>query len=413
MSKSLAGALDGSAWSVSKVVFDLNDMLDDEGRPISERRADAVVRAGVEMDMRVCPYSGIRHGQWMNMSALAQISNYYNSVMGEIVAFRRCVGGDDAAWPDILAVVLDQLAQPAILLLQHRDACGPVPAQAAVGHKLAAGFFGVMRTLHERLAMGVDYPVSADVFLKLMDETGALVGKSEVCAGSPQMIRKATGFVVEGGPDNGVVLDQVRLDMARCLAQQVQLGIFWKLYDQVHVWELIRGETRQRLVPYNDFLKRKLDEATGMVAFAAPGRPDAARLPSGLEADVRSRLSGALGDAADPKLLEEDLQTVTQLLSEPGSVIAYEGPAEDFALRVASYLNAYRQFESELCKLEQQLRVLLGFPAETPIQLGTSVFPLPQALPWYEMVLGCRLGKSGRLDGSSTGLRAQSKSVSS
>ena len=95
MSKNLVDALNGGAWSVSAVIFDLNDMLDDEGRPISERRANAAVRAGVEMDMRECPYAGIRHGRLMNTSALAQVSHHYNPVMGEIAAFRRQTAGED------------------------------------------------------------------------------------------------------------------------------------------------------------------------------------------------------------------------------------------------------------------------------------------------------------------------------
>jgi hypothetical protein len=408
MSKSLADALEGSAWSVSKVVFDLNDMLDDEGRPISERRADATVRAGVEMEMRECPYSGIRHGRQMNMSALAQISNHYNPVMAEIAAFRSQVGPGEAGWPDILAVVMDQLARPAIHLLQQRDSRGPVPAQAAVGHKLAAGLFGVMRTLHERLTLGAELPVTADVFMQLVEETGALVGASEACAGSPQMIRKTTVILVEGGAANEVVLDQARQDIARCLAQQVQLGIFWQLYDQCHVWELLRGDTRQQLRPSNDFLARKQEQAATAMSFAVPGRPEAARLPASLDAEARSRLSDGLRDAADPLLLEEDIQTAIQLLGEAGSAIPYQGDAGPFARRVACYLNAHRQFAVELGRLEYRLRGLLGFPAEAPVHLGAAVFPQAQALPWYEMVLGRRLGEAGHLTGSCSGIRTRS-----
>lgn len=407
MSKSLADALEGGAWSVSKVVFDLNDVRDDEGRPISERRADATVRAGVEMDMRECPYSGIRHGRLMNMSALAQISNHYNAVMAEIAAFRGQLGRDEASWPDILAVVLDQLARPAIRLLQQRDPHRPVPAQAAVGHKLAAGLFGVMRTLHERLALGANLPVTADLFMQLVDETGALVGASEVCAGSPQMIRKTAVTLVEGGAANDVVLDQARMDIARCLAQQVQLGIFWQLYDQCHVWELLRGDTRKQLLPSNDFLTRKLEQAAMVMAPAAPLRPDAANLPASLGADTRSRLSDALGEAAHPPVLEEDIATATGLLGEAGSAIAYRGDAGPFAQRIACYLHAHRQFVSELFRLECRLRALLGFPAETPIQLGSAVFPRAQALPWYEMVLGRRFGEAGHLTGSCSGIRTR------
>lgn len=409
MSKVLVDALNGGAWSVSAVVFDLNDMLDDEGRPISERRADAPVRAKVEMDMRECPYAGIRHGRWMNMSALAQVSNHYNPVMAEIAAFRRQTAGEDATWSDILAIVLDQLARPAVYLLQQRDARGPVPAQAAVGHKLAAGLFGVMRTLHERVALGADLPVSTEVFLNLMEETGALVGTAEACAGSPQMIRKTSTVLVEGGTANDVTLDQARLDVARCLALQVQLGIFWRFYDQIHLWELIRGETRKRLVPGNVFLERKLERAEEEVLPAAPARPDSAGLPVALDPDVRYRLSDALRDAANPKALDEDLHTATQLLGEAGSAIRYEGAVAPFALRVARYLNAHRLFAAELCALERRLRALLGFPAEAPIHLGATAFPTPQALPWYELVVGRRIGESGHLTGSSLGVRVPVK----
>lgn len=413
MSKSLTDALEGNAWSVSKVAFDLNDMLDDEGRPISERRADATVRAGVEMDMRVCPYSGIRNGQWMNKSALTQVSNYYNPVMAEIVAFRGHVGGNTATWADILAAVMDQLASPAIQLLQKRDARGPVSAQVSVGHKLAAGFFGVTRNLHERLALGENIPVTAQAFLDLMDETGALVGTTEVCAGSPQMIRKATTLLVEGGPANDVTLSHTRLEIARCLALQFQLGIFWRLYDRLHVWELLRGETRQKLIPYSDFLARKLEGAAGELGVKAPAKPDVSRLPLALDEDARSKLSNAFQDEVDQHALQEDMQEAMRLLSEPGAVISYEGDAESLALRIAQYLYTHRLFEAVLGKLELQLRELLGFPVDTPISLGTEFFPIPRAMPWYEMVVGRRVGDSGRLTGSSTGIRVQSKNKGS
>ncbi|MEQ1658382.1 MAG: hypothetical protein ABL896_06345 [Hylemonella sp.] len=405
MSKSLVDALNGDAWSVSAVIIDLNDMMDDEGRPISERRADAPVRAKVEMDMRECPYAGARQGRWMNMSALAQVSRHYNPVMAEIAAFRQQVGGAQAGWSDILAAVLDQLARPAIHLLQQRDTRGPVPAQVAVGHKLAAGYFGVMRTLLERLALGQALPVSTDAFLALVDETSALVGTAEVCAGSPQMLRNASKVLVEGNPTNEPALEQNRLSVAICLAQQVQLGIFWHFYDKTHLWELIRGETRKRLVPGNVHLTRKLERTMAELPASAPSRPDSSALPSSLDAGAKYLLSDALRDAASPKTLEEDLRAATLLLGEAGSAIRYEGAAAPFALRVARYLNAHRLFREELYALERKLRGLLGFPADAPIRLGATVFPTPQALPWYELVLGRRIGESGRLTGSSVGVR--------
>lgn len=406
MSKSLVDALGENAWSVSAVVFDLNDMLDDEGRPISERRADAAVRAGVKMEMRECPYAGIRQGKLMNVSALVQISHYFNPVMTEIAAFRHQAGGANATWADILACVIDQLSRPAIYLLQQRSAHGPVPAQMAVGHKLAAGFFGVMRGLHERLALGASLPVTSDTFLNLVDEMGALVGASEACAGSPQMIQKASIALVEGNSSSQLLeLERRRVEMARCLALQVQLGIFWDLYDRVHLWSLIRGEFREHLIPCNSFLSRKLEGARNEVDALESPRPNSTVLPDALDAQLRGKLADALRDVADPQALEEDFRTATELLNEPGSAIFYDGEAAPFALRVANYLNTRRLIVAELSRLELELRGHLGFSSDTPIRLGTAVFPKPQALPWYEFILGRHLGANGHLTGSSTGVR--------
>lgn len=411
MSRNLADALNGQAWSVSAILFDLTDLLDEEGRPISERRADAAVRAGVEMEMRECPYAGIRQGQWMNMSALVQVTTHYNAVMAEIAAFRRQSGAGAHAWSDILAAVLDQLARPTLHLLQQRDARSPVPGRVAVGHKLAAGYFGVMRTLHERLALGAELPVSTQALLDLVDETGALVGPAEVCAGSPQMIRNASTILVEGGPDKDVELPAARLVMARCLALQFQLGIVWQYYDRGHLWELIHGATRQQLVPGNLSMTRKLERAAAEIAPAAPPRPDAARLPVALDGALRERLAAALQDAAEAQLLEVDIRSAELLLGEAGSAIRYAGAAAPFALRVARYLAVRRLFVDTLSQLERELRTQLGYPLDTPVRLGATVFPMPQALPWYELVLGRRIGDDGHLTGSSFGLRMPAKAA--
>jgi hypothetical protein len=404
MSKSLDDALAQGAWSVSGVMFDLDAMHDDEGRPISERRADAMARVGVEMEMKRCPFDDIRKGHWMNVSALAQITRYLNPVLGELEAFRRQLGVD-ASWDDILASVIDQLSGPAIYLLQQRDAKGPVPAQTAVGHKLAAGMFGVMRGLHERLALGAELPVSVDSFLDLIEELGALMGASEACAGSPQMIRKATIALVEGNAENQLELDPLRIDMARCLALQVQLGIFWRLYDRVHFWSLLRGSVAEHLVPFNDFLTRKLDNTRNDLEVSEPPRPDSNMLPGALETQARQKLAEALNDSADETSLAEDIGVATELLNEPGSAIEYHGEVQPLALNVANYLNSYRLFKETLSQLELELRQHLGYPLDTPIKLGLAVFPRPQALPWYELILGRRLGEDGHLTGNSTGLR--------
>ena len=406
MSKSLEDALSEGAWSVSAVIFDLDDKLDDEGRPISERRADVATRVGVEMEMRECPFSGIRQNQLMNVSALTQITQYYNPVLAEMTAFKRQTDSENSSWNDVLEGVIDLLAGPAIYLLQQRNSQDPVPAQMAVGHKLAAGMFGVMRGLYERLALGNKFPVTVDSFLDLVDEMGSLVGASEVCAGSPQMIRKASEALLEGNFDSDVQLDPLRFDLARCLALQVQLGIFWSLYDRVHLWSLLRGEFREHLRPCNDFLQRKIEHAEKDLNELAPSRPNGSMLPKILDPQLQQKLADALNDAADPKTLEEDVSVASKLLNEPGSPISYDSAVEPLAMRIANYLNTYRLFEAELSRVELELRGHLGFPLDTPIKLGAAVFPFPQALPWYELILGRRLGSDGHLTGKSTKVRS-------
>ena len=234
MSKYLKDAIADQAWSVSAVMFDLDDILDDEGRPISERRADSITRVGVEMEMKLCPFGGIRDGKWMNVSALKQINHYYKDALAEMAAFWRHAENDNISWEEVLGCIVEMMAGPATYLLKQRDPDVRVPAKIAVCHKLAAGMFGVALNLHERLALGQSIPVSTDSFIDLVDEIGALVGASEACAGSPKMIRQAIAGLTEGGADEIITLDSERFDIARHLGLQVELGIFWSLGSFTH-----------------------------------------------------------------------------------------------------------------------------------------------------------------------------------
>lgn len=401
MSKYLKDALSDNAWSVSAVMFDLDDILDDEGRPISERRADAVVRVGVEMEMRECPFGGIRDGKWMNVSALAQINRYYKDALAVMTAFRHQAKDKNFTWEEVLGCIVEMLAGPAIFLLQQRDAEVPVPANIAVCHKLAAGMFGVLLNLNKRLVLGEKFPVTTDSFLNLVDETGALVGTSEACAGSAKMIRKAVEGLMDGNADSEIVLDPMRLHFARYLALQVQLGIFWHIYDQVNLWSLVVGEFRPHMKPLNIFLQRKIDSSgSDFDEDTPPPRPDTSTLPDALDTETRQQFINALNDNIQPQELEQDIQSAIELLKEQGGAILYNGDFDALANSVANYLYSYRLFQAELSKVELEMRNLLGFSLDTPIRLGNAVFPNPQALYWYELVLGRKIGSDGRLSGA-------------
>lgn len=405
MSKHLVNALNGEAWSVSGLVFDLNDKLDDEGRPLSERRAVAAVRAGVEMEMRECPYKDARHGKLMNVSALEQIAQHFDPVLADIAAFRRQLGGESANWFHILAGVLDQLAGPAFFLLEQRDPMARVPTATAVGHKLAEGYFGVLRGLHESLALDEGLPVTSEALLARVVQTGALIGQSEVCAGSTKMLQRATEALIDGRPEGDELLPSARLERACCLALQVQLGILWDLYDRAHLAELMCAKTSTQLVPANDFLRRKLASAVLEHGSLQVRRPGATALPAVLTVEKHEQLGAALQERARPEVLQDDLNDAMALLQQPGSVLGYTGNREAMAQRVACYLHGYRLFKSEISRLELELRRAIGYDDEVAIQLGGLAFPLSRALPWYELILGRRMGNEGRMTGTSTGLR--------
>lgn len=405
MSQALEKALNGQPWSVSELIFDLADVFDDEGRPIAERRARASVRAGVAMDMKECPYSDLRQGKLMNTSALVQVSRHYNTVMADLAGYRAQAGGRDANWTDILAAVLDQLARPAIHLLTSRDPHSPVPARDAVSHKLGAGFFGVMQTLHERLALGVEIPVTTAAFLSLIAETQALVGAGEVCAGSPPMIRNACTALIEGSPEHAAALPGQRLIIGYRLALQVELGIFWRLYDRHHYRQLLAGPDSACLQPFNKFLTDLAGTEAATAALAGMNLPVGDRLPVALSPACRTRLGAALTGDADPELWQPDFDTVLRLLEEPGSVVGYTGDKVQFAKQAARYAHAFRSFRQEISAQEAELRAVLGYDPDTPVHLGPLAFMPPKALPWFERVVGIRLGDSGRFDGSRVGVR--------
>lgn len=421
MSKSYINALAGRPWSLSELVFDLDDCLDDEGRPVSERRAKMAVRAGVEMDMRVCPYADKRQGQWMNASALSQVSVHYNAVMAELLAFRRAQqAAGDEGWPAIQAAVTDLLLQPVLARLQlgPQASAGRIPAQAAVAHKLGAGFFGILRSVHDRHASGLDLPCNVDGFLEFVERRDALIGAAEVCAGSPQMIRRACIGLFDAEPAGhagGMEIGPARLAVSRLLVLQVAVGTCWRLFDEQHWFGLCCGPERSLLQPVNSHLRQRLEFEHQSCPLVSP-QPSEGSLPRGLSAAHQQLLQQAL---AGQSTLAADHERIRALLAQGKTVVQYQGDKVHLEQLVAVYLQAWRAFRQVLGELEQQLRAALwqwpgavveGLEREAGFQPGRMIFAHPKALPWYECLLGCRLDQDGYLYGSETGLRVVSGS---
>lgn len=419
MSKLYTHALGGEAWSLSELVFDLDDCLDNEGRPVSERRANMATRTGVEMDMRVCPYSDKRNGQWMNMSALNQVSAHYTDVMATLVAFRQAqkAAGEDG-WPAVQAAVIDLLLQPALarLLLGPQASAGRIPAQAAVAHKLGAGFFGILRLVNDRYASGLTLEFSVDAFLDFVARRDALIGAAEVCAGSPQMIRKTTLGLFDakaeaGSEANGMTA--ARLAVARILALQVVVGTFWRLFDESHWFNLCCGGNQLRLQPCNSHLQQRLDFEHQSCPLVYP-QLSSASLPAGLMATERLALQQLLDNHVPDGLLASDVARIQALLAAGPTVVGYRGEVDVLVSRLALYLYGYRLFRQVLARQERELRDALwqlpgidgcGLDRAAAVNPGRMIFSPPKALPWYECLAGCRMNSEGFLHGSATGLR--------
>lgn len=391
--KSIEAAASGSPWCVAGVIRDLEYVRDDEGRPVAERRAPSAVKAGAPMELRACPYHDERKGHPMNVSALAQITRYLEPVLDEIATFRATAAESAPTWPNVFAAVVDQLAGPALHLLQAEDPDAPVPALRAVGHKLAAGYYGLVQGLVVEEAWGRGGPVSVATFLEFVRVRKGLLGASEVCAGPPGMIARASAVLIDGTGPTTVVLDPKRVEIAHALADQMRTGLAWELFDRRHEEALLLDIVgRRRARPRNPFIARKLDRRFEEIgASDGPDRdvePNYGRLlPSG---------AAALLDALTPRHRGLDLELIRCVASaldrDEGAVeLQGSGTTPRVARALAEYLRVHRATVSQLWRSEMRLRELLGFPAQVPVKFDAAVFPRARALDWYEVFSGHRL----------------------
>lgn len=392
MRSDLDNALDAKPWSFAGVVFGLEQIRDDEGRPLSERRAPSVVKDGVLIELRSCPYSDERLGQPMNMSALTQVKRHLEAVLEEVAQFRAMSPEGNPTWAEVFVAVIDQLAAPARYLLETRARRGPVPAQCAVGHKLAAGYFDVLRKLLLREALGDRRPVSVKNLLTFVKEQRALIGASEVCAGPPNLIARVSEVLVNGMPTDAVALPLERVSIARLLSLQVQVGIAWELFDLESERRFLFDEIgRAHLRPRNAFIERKLDEridelsrGAGSIGVALP------ELPETLAPDALKRLETVLHEPRENGSYVRTRDVIGQLLSYSDGAVELTLPSADavVAASFARYLVTFREFVRVQCTIEQELRTRLGFAVDASIKLHPTVLPKPKGLDWYEVVLG-------------------------
>ena len=339
------------------------------------------------MELGPCPYADSRQGEPMNLSALEQITRHLKPVFRELRAFHAALPAGSPSHDRMFLAVLDQLAGPARRLLSVDGTTdgttdGTVPAPVAVGHKLAAGYFDVMRPLRERRACGVAPPADVDAFLAFVAERRALHGASEVCGGPPRLLRRTTALFL-GQDDDAPPADPARPRAAALLAAQIDAGVAWELHDR----RLERALLSDPLLrTRNPFLARELDAAReGLEARAAAPVDAAVRA---LPPDAPDALREALAPGAP---VDPDCRAAVEAVASAGALLAADEASlagwKDTLARYVQALGALRAFQREQ---EEALRACLGAPAG-PVAFSGLLVPRLRAKRWLQAGLGLTL----------------------
>jgi len=337
MGLELEAALSNQPWSVSGLLFDAMATFDAEGRPLGERRAPSEAKRGVPLELVPCPYQDERQGTSMNLSALKQMKRFFGEVMDEIGAFHTLLGPGPRTWEEVLAVVVDQLAGPALYLLAGREASARVPTRIAVGHKLAAGYFGVMRRLITAQALGQGRPVTVPDLLEFIHQTRALIGEREVCGGPPKLIARASEVLLGGLPGALPCADRARLKVATGLATQLCLGIAWEQFDQAAEVAFFQEFPQAQLRPVTGFLERRVADRRGELEHQSATEAFEAALraiPAGFAAEARQGLALAFAQFPSRGAVSGDLLQVLSRL-EPSRDSGFELLGAETHLRLA------------------------------------------------------------------------------
>lgn len=388
------------AWSASGMIYAVEYLLDDEGRPVSERRAANRVKAGVPMELKSCPYRDERKGHPMNVSALAEITRHLDPVLDDVRAFRSARTSTEAGWNPMFAAVVDQLSGPALHLLRTRDPSALIPARRAVGHKLAAGFYGVVRGLLREQALGRERAITVEEVLSYVKSSRSLIGASEACAGPLHLIAKATAVFLGEGEETGAPHGKVsaeHVEIIDALCAQLRLGVLWELFDlQMERSLLLEAFARGEVIRRNPYIERVLGERLQELGDRAPQEREGLEviaLPQRLSSASRLRLQALLSGR---EVYDSTAPIVTTLLEvmtrgEVALELREEAQREAVARNVARYFLAYRELLSAHAELERTIRERLGYSVDIPLRPNALIVPIPTMFRWTQAVLGHRL----------------------
>lgn len=390
MTTGLHSVFSGEAWSVSGLLFGVDGLFDEDGRPLGERRAPSAAKAQVAMTLEPAPYDDARKGGPMNVSALEQVQRHLKAVQHDVAAFYALEPGRPRSWERMLRAVLDQLSAPLVHVVRSGQPTTRVPAAKAVGYKLAAGYFGALRRLLTAQAHGDARPVTPEAFVDFIHQTRLLVGGNEVCAGPPKLIAHTTEVFLDGLPEVRPTPDAWRLAVATRLAWQVQLGLAWEVFDAAVEAGLLR-DLGARLRARTSYLAEALAERRLAIDAAAPYPTlGAARraLPGEGGAPV-SAVAEAL-QAHEAGTLEASCAATVQALAtlREGALELDLPTSLELARRFADWLEVCCRVREAQSQLELELRALLHQPTGAPVAPSALMVCSSRPLRWFEAALG-------------------------
>ena len=377
-------------WSLAELLYALDDVHDEEGRPLGERRASSEAKKGVEMVLRECPYRDARQGSPMNVSALKQVLRPFDEVMNELRAFQRSLPGPMKSQHRLLCAVVDLLAAPAMFLLGTWPENHPLPIHLSVGYKLAAGFFSLAR----------DFPPTNDsahkletAILDFIKERRLLFGASEVCAGPPNMIQQTTQALLERPSDGEHRVSSNRIQRAIALAAQLRLGTMWRTLDRTMEHRLLVLTHEDALHLRTSFLSREVGHRrTELAQENTPSFHEALGfIPLGLAPNLCVSMKAHIED----RNRISDLPWTKALLeanrTQEAAIVVDASESESIFGDIAWFLRCRFVLYRTLHALERDIRKTLEFSTSTGFDPSRLIFPPGKALRWIEAILGAQV----------------------
>jgi hypothetical protein len=296
-------------------LFSLHSVLDEDRRPLGEHRAPSELSGTAPTQLRSCPYPGSRHEHRlpMNLSALRQATRNWDELLTGLAALRDWCGG--GAQPSSLAELWQLTAAAAALpayLLHRPGKVRVLDGATASLYKACLGlkFLIEQRVVQEALA-GRGADLGADGLNEFSESSGWLVGRQEVCAAPPGLIRDVLDVAVHGLATRG------RSRLVDDVDAPAQLRAFvdasWRLYGVLllySIWSARRCEQ---------------EHGSGSVAVHDPPRQNQLSLTLGM-----SRIVSAACDADDAACAAL-LDAFCALASPPGERDALAAARRAFA----------------------------------------------------------------------------------